>query len=415
VSVRKRTWVTRRGETKEAWVVDYADQNGKRHLKTFLKKKLADAFATTAKIQIRHGVHTADSASVTVAAAGKLWIATAEKNHLERATVDQYRQHLDLHIAPYLGRVKLSQLSAPMVREFEDKLSHGIPAPGTTDNSPRSSAMVKKIRGSLGSILADAQERGLVARNVVRELRATRRRGKERQAERRQKGRLKVGVDIPAPSEIKAIIEAATGKWRSFFLTAIFTGLRASELRGLRWTDIDLKKRELQITQRADRYQHIDVPKSAAGHRTVPLTPKLASVLTEWKLACPKGEAGLVFPNGSGKIETHPNIIKRAWIPLQLAAGVTVPVRDRGGKVVRDEHGKPVVKAKYTGLHALRHFYASWCINREADGGLALPPKVVQERLGHSSIVVTLDTYGHLFPRGDDSAKLAEAEARLWG
>jgi len=414
MSVRKRTWTTWKGEMKEAWVVDYADQNGKRHLKTFLKKKLADAFATTAKIQIRHGVHTADSESITVAAAGKLWIATAEKNRLERTTVDQYQQHLDLHIAPYLGRVKLSQLSAPMVREFEDKLSHGVSAPGTADHGPRSPAMVRKIRGSLGAILADAQECGLVARNVVRELRANRRRGKERRAERRHKGKLKVGVDIPAPAEIRAIIEAADGRWRPFILTAILTGLRASELRGLRWSDVDLKKRELHVSQRADRYQDIDVPKSAAGHRTVPITPKLASVLTEWKLACPKGGAGLVFPNGDGKVEWHSNIINRVWKPLQLAAGVTVPaVRD--GKVVRDEHGKPVVKAKYTGLHALRHFYASWCINQEEDGGLALPAKVVQERLGHSSITVTLDTYGHLFPRGDDSAKLAQAEARLWG
>jgi integrase len=65
VSIRKRTWTTRRGEQKEAWVVDYADQNGTRRLKTFTKKKLADAFATTAKIQIRHGIHTPDSDSVT--------------------------------------------------------------------------------------------------------------------------------------------------------------------------------------------------------------------------------------------------------------------------------------------------------------------------------------------------------------
>ena len=197
MSVRKRTWTTRKGETKEAWIVDYTDQNGKRHLKTFSKKKQADAFATTAKVQVRHGIHTADSESVTVAAAGGLWLAAAEKNELERTTVDQYQQHLDLHIAPYLGRVKLSQLTAPMVREFEDKLSHGIPAPGSEDNAPRSPAMVRKIRGSLGSILADAQERGLVARNVVRELRSNRRRGKERRAERRQKGKLKVGVNIP--------------------------------------------------------------------------------------------------------------------------------------------------------------------------------------------------------------------------
>ncbi len=314
-----------------------------------------------------------------------------------------------------LGRVKLSQLSAPMLREFEDKLSHGIPAPGNKDGSARTPAMVRKIRGSLGSILADAQERGLVARNVVRELRANRKPGKERRAERRHKGRLKAGVDIPSPAEIAAIIRAAEGSHRPLILTAIFTGLRASELRGLRWADIDLKKRELQVTQRADRYQDIDAPKSAAGHRTVPITPKLVSVLTEWKLACPKGDAGLVFPNSDGKVEWHSNIITRVWIPLQLKAGVTTPVREAKGKLVRDDDGKPVVKAKYTGLHALRHFYASWCINRESDGGLELPAKVVQERLGHSSITVTLDTYGHLFPRGDDSEQLAQAEERLWG
>jgi integrase len=50
----------------------------------------------------------------------------------------------------------------------------------------------------------------------------------------------------------------------------------------------------------------------------------------------------------------------------------------------------------------LRHFFASWCINRKVDGGHELPPKVVQERLGHSTIAMTLDTYGHLFPRGDE-------------
>ena len=81
---------------------------------------------------------------------------------------------------------------------------------------------------------------------------------------------------------------------------------------------------------------------------------------------------------------------------MQVAAGVT-----KDGE------------AKYTGLHALRHFYASWCINRRSDGGLELPPKVVQERLGHSSIVMRMDVYGHLFPRGDDGAELAAAEMAL--
>jgi integrase len=355
-----------------------------------------------------HGVHTPSSKSITVVEAGKLWIATAEKNKLERATIFGYQQHLDLHIEPFLGNIKLSELSTPMVRDFEDRLS-------ADKANLRSPGLVRKVRGSLGAILSDAQERGLVARNVVRELRSRRRRGKESRAERRQKGKLKVGVDIPLPDEIKAIIDAVDGKWRPFFLTAIFTGLRASELRGLRWADVDLKKRELHVTQRADCYQEIGAPKSEAGHRTVPLTPKLVTILTEWKLACPKGDLGLVFPNGDGKIEWHANIINRAWIPIQITAGVAAHLKGPDGKLMRDDDGKPVLQAKYTGLHALRHFYASWCINRKADGGLELPAKVVQERLGHSSITVTLDTYGHLFPRGDDSAQLAEAESRLLG
>ena len=70
-------------------------------------------------------------------------------------------------------------------------------------------------------------------------------------------------------------------------------------------------------------------------------------------------------------------------------------------------------KAKYTGLHSLRHFYASWCINRVEDGGQGLPPKVVQERMGHSKIAMTFDRYGHLFPRGDDAAQIDAAEMRL--
>ena len=81
----------------------------------------------------------------------------------------------------------------------------------------------------------------------------------------------------------------------------------------------------------------------------------------------------------------------------------------------KGENGEPTKVAKFTGLHALRHFYASWCINRRVDGGLELPAKVVQQRLGHSTIAMTTDTYGHLFDRGDDGTELAEAERNLIG
>jgi integrase len=70
-------------------------------------------------------------------------------------------------------------------------------------------------------------------------------------------------------------------------------------------------------------------------------------------------------------------------------------------------------RAKYLGLHTLRHFYASWCLNRRVDGGLELPIKNVQARLGHAAIALTADRYGHLFPSADDGTELAAAEQAI--
>src|SRR5580704_1317608 len=399
MSVRKRTWKTAAGEERQAWIVDYADQAGKRRMKTFRLKKQADAFETRSRFEITQGTHTPDSASITIAEAADLWIETCAGRRLERSTIDSYRQHIKFHIRPFIGKIKLSQITAPLVREFEDRLRRGDPAPGEADGAARSPAMVRKITGSLGALMADAQERGLVARNVVRELRSRRRKGADSRADRRQKGHLKVGADIPTRQEIKAIVDRLQGRWRPIILTAIFTGLRSSELRGLRWADIDFKSNELHVRQRVDQYREFGAPKSESGERTIPLPPLVANTLKEWKLACPHGEPGLVFPTGKGSPENHANLIMRGLIPACIAAGVT----------------KADGKAKYSGVHALRHFYASWCINSKDDGGLGLSAKVAQARLGHSTIAMTLDTYGHLFPRGDDGSELAAAEKSLLG
>src|SRR5205814_6855946 len=99
----------------------------------------------------------------------------------------------------------------------------------------------------------------------------------------------------------------------------------------------------------------------------------------------------LVFPNGSGNVENHANIANRGFYALQIEEGIT-------GK-----DGKP----KY-GLHALRHFCASWLIEQ------GFSPKRLQVLLGHSSIQMTFDRYGHLFPSlEDDHAKFAAGELAL--
>ena len=259
VSVRKRTWTNHKGPDGEAWIATYTDHDGKRRIRSFEKKQEAVAFHASVSTELRSGIHVPDSQSVTVAEAGKHWLQGCEAAGLERSTVDYYRQHLDRHITPLLGAVKLSRLTVPMVRSFLDKLA--------LDRSP---VMVRKARISLGALLADAQERGLVGQNVVHALRKHRRKSRDARIAIRQKGKLKAGVDIPSPDEIRAIIAAIDNlddNWSPVVLIAIFTGLRISELRGLRWDDVDLKKAELHVRQRADRYNKIGHPKSAAAGR----------------------------------------------------------------------------------------------------------------------------------------------------
>lgn len=397
MSVRKRTWTDKRGAEKSAWIVDYFDAQGTRRLKTFKLKKDADAFAAGAKVEIRDGVHVADSATITVEEAGKLWLKSGAAAGLERTSLDQRRQHLRLHIVPAIGDMKLSKITAPGIRSFQDALRDKGASP----------AMVKRVTVSLGSILADAQARGLVVRNAVHEM--SRARSSARAAEKRSKARLQVGVDLPTNDEVKALLGAAKGRYRPMLITAVFTGMRASELRGLRWADIDLDKAVVHVRQRADRYGEIGMPKSGAGQRSIPLPPIVVNTLKEWKLACPKGDAGLAFPTTEGKVEFHQNALQRGLWPAWIAAGVTVAT----GKV--DEDGQPILAPKYPGFHALRHWFASWCINRKVDGGLELSPKAVQMRMGHSSIQVTFDTYSHMFPATDEGKELQAAEERLFG
>jgi integrase len=379
VSVRKREWTTRKGEAKVAWVVDYVDGKGERHIQTFAKKKEADEYQATVRVDVRHGVHTALSKSITVAEAATDWIAYATLEGRERSTLQGYQAHVDLHINPHLGRERLAKLTTPRINTFRDDLLA----------SKMSRAMARKVLTSLKGLLRDAKRRGNVAQNVALDVRVT--------ADKRGKRKLKVGVDIPEPDEIRRIIHAAKGKARPFMITAIFTGLRASELRGLRWQDVNLDKGILHVHQRADRFNEVGKPKSTSGDRTVPLPAQVINTLREWKLACPKGELGLVFPTGAGTIENHANNITRLLDPTQVAAGVL------------DAKGN----AKY-GMHSFRHFYASWLINRRVDGGLELPLKTVQTRLGHSSVLMTSDVYGHLFPSTDDGTEMAAAADALF-
>jgi integrase len=369
------------------WRASYTDGAGVRRKKQFPKKSAAEAWLVETCHDVVRGTHTRGSISPTIKDAGALWIKRCCEKRLEPMTIKGYEEHCELHIYPFIGAKKLSDLTVPAVNAFADRLAE----------AGRSAEMIKRVVRSLGAIFKEARRRGLsnVAPTVGLELDLP-----ERDDPRPM---------IPTKSELQPIIAGAIAHqkrmWRPLSLVAVFCGLRASELRGLPWTDVDFDARQINVSQRADASHKIGKLKSKAAYRAVRLSPLVLNALREWKLICPKGHLGLVFPNGLGKVESYANLIEHGFAPIQIAAGVIAQ------KQTVDDAGQPVTVsiAKY-GLHALRHACASLWIEQGHN------PKQIQTLMGHSSIKVTFDTYGHLFVDNEADQRAAEGvELRLLG
>jgi integrase len=105
---------------------------------------------------------------------------------------------------------------------------------------------------------------------------------------RESSGPLRAGVDFPTMAELNTLIDRADGRWRPFVVTAILTGMRLSELRGLTWADVDLDAGLIHVRRRANQWNNIGPPKSKAGKRDIPLAPIVVNTLRQWRLACPR-------------------------------------------------------------------------------------------------------------------------------
>jgi integrase len=370
----------------------YLDGSGARRSQNFPTAKEAKAFLQKTSSELVQGVHTPASVSPLVKEAASMWITQSERNGLEATTLKQYREHVDLHINPFIGGTKLSQLTtAAAINSFIDRLYE----------EERSPQMIAKVIVSLGAIFREARRRGLAVMIPTKDLNLN--------LPKRDDPR----PVIPTKAELQAIIAGAKGRWRALILTAVFAGLRASELRGLFWSDVDLDAGLINVQRRADASHKIGKLKSKSGYRAIQMPPIVISALREWKLACPKGEIDLVFSNGVGKVESYANIMEHGFAPIQIAAGITrlVAVTDDDGKPVINNAGKPVMRevARYA-MHALRHACASLWIEEGHN------PKRIQTLMGHSSITLTFDTYGHLFADVEADQRAAESvQVRLLG
>lgn len=361
------------------WLVDYRDQAGKRRSKQFERKKDAEHWRTTAAFEVSKGIHTSGSQSITVAVAAEMWLQRHFRENLETATIAAYEQHVRLHIVPLCGGVKLNTLTIPIVEGFRDRFLETLSRP-----------MATRVLRSLSAIVREAKRKGFVALNVCEDVKVKR-------------GNRAPKTVIPLKGEIRMVLRIASMATEKMAMPLVvlllFAGLRASELRGLCWRHLDLRRGTVTIDQRADNKNVIGAPKSDAAHRTIPLPPLAIEALRRWRTHCPKSFQNLVFPSINGRVMTHRYLTLNILAPILIKAGIFEEVFGEDG-AVEWVH-------RY-GLHDFRHAAASLWIERRVS------PKRIQYWMGHSSIQITFDTYGHLFEQADqDAAIAAEVEGDL--
>jgi integrase len=301
-----------------------------------------------------------DAATTVVRQAAGEWLAHAEAGHLRNRTgshykpsvLRSYRDSLVNHIYPALGSTPMVEITQPMlVRLVERWQLEGLGA------SPIRNAIT-----ALRVVLRWATARGDIPANPVNGLRLPASRG------RRDR--------VADPREAERLLTALPAFERALYGVALYSGLRRGELAALRWSDVDLTGRILRVEQSWDFIaREFVLPKSAAGVRVVPITDRLRELLVEHGLETRASGDDLVF---------GPFIV---WTVTKHA----------------DDAFEAVGLRRIT-LHECRHSYASMSI------AAGVEPKELQHAMGHASIGITMDRYGHLFPASVDAfrAKLDE-------
>jgi len=280
------------------------------------------------------------------------------------------------HILPVLGRIGIRRLRYQQIESLYDALLH--PAEGT-GLAPKT---VYEIHLIIRGALTDAHRRGLVTRNVALVARAPKQRSLQRVE----------GISL-TEDELRQLMRAAAGHrfFPIYWLTAM-TGMRRNEVLGLKWADIDLKKRRIHLNRGlvAVGYEvHQTRGKTKTARRTIDLDATTIAVLEGWRSMQTAGlaavgianEEGWVFTGGDGNT-IHPHAVYESFERIVRNAGV------------------PAMR-----FHDLRHTHGSLLLKE------GIPVKVVSERLGHAHIAHTLQTYQHVLPGMQAAA--ADAAERI--
>ena len=293
----------------------------------------------------------------TLAEAASEWLAGAESGVIRTrsgtpykpSALRGYEQALRTKVVPELGHLRLSSVSRPAIQDLVDAMLASGRSPSTVRNT------ILPLR----AIYRRALTRADVLSNPTLGLALPAPRGTRDR--------------IAAPAEAASLLGALDPEDQAIWATALYAGLRRGEIRGLRAQDVDFERGVICVEQSWDDKAGPIEPKSRAGTRRVPLAKALRAHLAAQQLRRRASGEELVFAEGGQALRTGP-LVRRAC------------------KAWNHEGLTPI------GLHECRHTYASFMI------AAGVNAKALSVYMGHSSIMVTLDRYGHLMPGHEDEA-----------
>jgi integrase len=383
--------IRKKGET---YRVDWRDKKGNRYRQTFELKKDAEDFLSQVKVDIKHGAFISAKTAPLFSEVAEQWFEN--KRNRRPATLSAWRTHLDKHLLPALGDLRLSEIDVGVI---EAKRNQWLDAKNVRcEDGHLSPQTVNKLLATLSGIFEFARKRKKCVGNVAKDAERVRVGNGEITAEatsRRHDPDEVTEDEVLNPAEILALIEQAdAGYYRTLFMLAAFTGARHDELLALQWPDLDLENGKVTIRRSLSwaRLPGEEVrprffqPKTKAGTRKVPLVPEVVHALKVWKLQCPPGAGELVFPTPQGLPMHRGTVLRVGLYPALRRAGL-----------------------RRVDMHSLRHSFASGLIAQGA------PVTEVQHYLGHEKPTTTLKVYSRWFSQSQTDSVARFARGVLSG
>jgi integrase len=358
------------------WVVDFRDQNSKRHWKTFRTRKAADDALSDLTRDVREGLYRDPATLPAFEQVARAWLEV-KRDH-PPSTFHYWQRQVERHFLPAFGTLRIDRVTPGAIEALRNAKRDG-----TNGHERLARVTINQLLQTLTAILEYAVEHGELRANPGKRVKRVRR---ERRAA--EAGPQAVDPrDVLTADQAGRLIEAAEpGLYRTFIKTALLTGCRSGELLALTWDRVDLERGALRVDRSlawvpgAERGYGkstpvLGPPKTDSSYRTLEMAPDLVHDLKVWRLQSRYSkDEDCVFANSLGKP------LHRAFLHKGLRAAL--------GRCADLPH---------VDVHGLRHSFASIMI------GLGKPVTQVAKILGHKNSDITLKVYSHWF-KGESSA-----------